>query len=69
MQLNARQFFISIFLDSLFLFPVIFNAGVFAQQSNLSKAVNYLSGFIASDYFRELKKSNNDLALVDTIYL
>jgi hypothetical protein len=46
-------------------FPIL----LFPQQSKLSKAVNYLSGFIASEYFNELQSSNSDLALVDTIYL
>ncbi len=46
---------------------LLFNS--FPQQSKLSKAVNYLSGFIASEYFNELKATNSDLALVDTIYL
>jgi len=49
----------------LILFPFL----IFSQQSKLSKAVNYLSGFIASEYFNELKSSNSDLVLVDTIYL
>lgn len=40
-----------------------------AQQSDLSKGVNYLSEFIASDYFLELKNQNNDLSLVDSVYL
>ena len=52
--------FILIFLCTVTSFP---------QQSKLSKAVNYLSEFIASEYFSELKSSNSDLALVDTIYL
>jgi hypothetical protein len=49
----------------------VFLAGTcsFPQQSRLSKAVDYISGFIASDYFKQLKKTNNDLALADTIYL
>lgn len=42
---------------------------IFPQQSSLSKGVNYLSAFIASDYFLELKMTNSDLALVDSIYL
>ena len=42
---------------------------VFPQQSKLSKGVNYLSEFIASDYFIDLKKGNTDLALVDSIYI
>jgi hypothetical protein len=41
----------------------------YSQQSALSKGVNYLSEFIASDYFVELKKDNTDLALVDSIYI
>jgi hypothetical protein len=48
---------------------LIFITSVFPQQSELSKSVNYLSEFIASDYFLELKSSNSDLALVDSIYL
>jgi hypothetical protein len=35
----------------------------------MSKAINYISTFISSDYFKELKKTNTDLALADTIYL
>ena len=53
---------------SLILFFVISFSNSFPQQSNLSNGVNYLSEFIASDYFLELKKDNNDLALVDSIY-
>lgn len=53
-----------IIILSLFLQSVCFS-----QQSNLSKAVNYISDFIASDYFLKLKKNNNDIALIDTIYL
>jgi hypothetical protein len=41
----------------------------YSQQSELSKGVNYLSEFIASDYFLELKKEKTDLALVDSVYL
>lgn len=47
----------------------IFSWNIFPQQSVLSKGVNYLSEFIASDYFIELKKENTDLALVDSLYL
>jgi hypothetical protein len=39
-----------------------------AQQSRLSYSVNYLSGFIASDYFADLEKKADDLSLVDTLY-
>ncbi len=48
---------------------IILTTLIFPQQSKLSKAVNYLSDFIASDHFVELKKTNSDLALVDSIYL
>ena len=41
----------------------------YPQQSTLSKGVNYLSEFIASDYFLNLKKTSNDLALADTLFL
>ncbi|MCH7724784.1 MAG: hypothetical protein IIC76_15815 [Bacteroidetes bacterium] len=52
------------------IFILLFNtSSVFPQQSKLSKAVNYLSNFIASDYFIELKETISDLALVDSIYL
>lgn len=52
----------------LLYFVTTFSAA-FSQQSNLSKAVNYISDFIASDYFLELKKSNSDIELIDSIYL
>ena len=52
----------------LILTPVL-SSFIFPQQSVLSKGVNYLSEFIASDYFLELKKENTDLALVDSIYI
>jgi hypothetical protein len=52
------------------IFILLFNTNsIFPQQSKLSKAVNYLSSFIASDYFIQLKETNSDLALVDSIYL
>lgn len=54
-------------LNILFLF-YFFYQPVFPQQSDLSKTVNYLSEFIASDQFLKLKITNNDLALVDSIY-
>jgi len=41
---------------------------LFPRQSKLSKAVHYLSQFIASDYFLQLKETNNDFALVNSIY-
>lgn len=47
---------------------IYFISSAYCQQSGLSKGVNYLSEFIASDYFIETKKENSDLALVDSIY-
>ena len=43
------------------LFVLIITIQIFPQQSKLSKAVNYLSGFIASDYFLELEKTTSQL--------
>jgi hypothetical protein len=51
------------------LITIILTTLIFPQQSKLSKTVNYLSDFIASDYFVDLKETNSDLALVDSIYL
>ena len=51
-----------------FILSLVAASSTFPQQSNLSKGVNYLSEFIASDYFLELKNENPDLVLVDSIY-
>ncbi|MGB5850510.1 MAG: hypothetical protein WBH40_18625, partial [Ignavibacteriaceae bacterium] len=51
------------------LITILLTTLIFPQQSKLSRTVNYLSDFIASDYFIELKETNSDLALVDSIYL
>jgi hypothetical protein len=59
-----RLRFICIIISFLFV-----GGDIFPQQSELSKGVNYISEFIASDYFKELAKTNSDLALTDTIYL
>jgi hypothetical protein len=48
---------------------IVFTPAIFPQQSSLSKGVNYLSDFIASEEFLELKKDKTDLTLVDSIYL
>ena len=48
---------------------LISNFPIHSQQSELSKSVNYLSEFIASDYFIDLKKENTDLELVDSLYI
>lgn len=52
----------------ILIITLVSSSFVFPQQSELSKGVNYLSEFIASDYFITLKNENTDLALVDSIY-
>jgi hypothetical protein len=54
---------------TVLIMTLVSSALFFPQQSELSKGVNYLSEFIASDYYLDLKKENTDLALVDSIYL
>ena len=56
---------ISFLILGLFVFTGI----LLSQQSKLSAGVNDISAFIASGYFKEISLSNNDLALVDSIYL
>ncbi len=51
------------------IFISLLSGNLFPQQGKLSKAINYLSAYIASDKFEELSLRNNDLALVDSIYL
>ena len=51
-----------------FILILVIASSIFPQQSTLSKGVNYLSEFIASDYFLVLKKENTDLDLVDSLY-
>jgi hypothetical protein len=53
----------------IIVFFLVFVINTYPQQSTLSKGVNYLSEFIASDYFLNLKKTNNDLELTDTLFL
>jgi hypothetical protein len=55
-------------LKKIFIFIFILSFTTFAQQSQLSQTVNYLSEFIASDYFRNLSKKCDDLSLVDTLF-
>jgi hypothetical protein len=40
----------------------------FPQQSNLSKAVNHISEYIASEKFVEIRNLNGDLASTDSIF-
>jgi hypothetical protein len=47
---------------------VLWSECIIPQQSNLSKGVNYLSGFIAGDHFQNISSSAGDLALSDTLF-
>lgn len=64
MKKISSAFFIIIFVS----FTTLPSVG-FSQQSRLSKGVNYITGFIASERFDELKKECDDLALTDSVYL
>lgn len=52
-----------------FLLFVFIYINIHPQQSNLSKAVNSISEFIASEEFVEIRKTSGDLSAVDSIYL
>lgn len=54
-------------LNILFIL-IFYYWNIFPQQSSLSRGVNILSSFIASEEFSELKKIKNDIELVDIIY-
>ena len=56
-------------INSILILLIFICSNSFSQQSKLSKAVNHLSNFIASEYFLILKKTHPDIALVDSIYL
>ena len=46
-----------------------FTFKVLAQQSHLSKTVNHISEYIASEDFLQLKKSIGDLSASDSIFV
>lgn len=48
---------------------ITFSFTIFPQQSSLSKAVNYISSYIASDEFNELKERIDNLPAIDSIYV
>ena len=48
---------------------LIISQNILSQQSNLSRAVNSITEYIASNHFLEIRKINGDLASVDSIYL
>ncbi len=55
-------------LSKVILLIIFSSVTLLTQQSRLSKSVNYLSDFIASDYFKELGSGLNDLSLTDTLF-
>jgi hypothetical protein len=54
---------------SLICFTLIIMPLSFSQQSNISKTVNYISSYIASDDFIHMKNEINDLFVTDSIYV
>jgi hypothetical protein len=53
----------------LFIIELFFITGItLAQQSNLSKTVNNISAYIASEKFVQLKKQIGDVAAADSIF-
>lgn len=59
-NLNRKVFLIYLFIASPLLWP---------QQSKLSKEVNAISEYIASDHFTFLNQTNDPLANIDSIYV
>lgn len=52
----------------LFILLILFSYNSFCQQSDLSRTVNYISSYIASKHFLELKNKIGDLSATDSIY-
>jgi hypothetical protein len=52
----------------IILFTLIYYSSTFSQQSKLSKAVNHVSEYIASDHFVNLRHKIGDLSATDSIY-
>ena len=55
------------FIISLYLLGL--QKDLLPQQSNISKTVNYISAYIASDDFTHMKNEINDLFVTDSIYV
>jgi hypothetical protein len=53
----------------LFSLLLLFSFSSFPQQSDLSKTVNHISEYIASEGFLEIRKISGDLAATDSIFL
>jgi len=52
----------------ILLLLIFISLNSFSQQSNLSKTVNYISSYIASDHFSNLKNNIGDVAATDSIF-
>jgi len=52
----------------LIITSLIFTQITFPQQSNISKSVNNISSYIASNEFNHLRKEIGDLSIIDSIY-
>jgi hypothetical protein len=52
----------------LFIIITILTNQIFPQQSDLSKSVNYISAYIASEKFVQLKNQIGDVAAADSIF-
>ena len=53
----------------IFLLLLLFSVNLIPQQSDLSKAVNHISGYIASEKFLEIKNKIGDVSAVDSIFI
>ena len=50
------------------LYSLLLFQNTFSQQSNLSKAVNHISSYIASEHFVELRNEIGDVSAADSIF-
>jgi len=55
-------------LKSILMLIIFVNSILYSQQSDLSKAVNSISSYIASDKFVQIKKDYGDLSVADSIF-
>jgi len=49
-----------------FLIIILFQISIYSQP--LDRSVSYLSNYIISEEFSNIKKTNNDIVLIDTLY-
>ena len=53
----------------IIVFTLITFQNTFTQQSQISKAVNHISSYIASEEFLQLKNKIGDVSAVDSIFI